>query len=249
MDARDRLTAVLVTCAGPTRLAAKRALEQQTLGHTSAIVANVTPMDRAFQAMIDAVATPYFVQVDEDMILHPDALQRMLAVMEHADVRTWQIAFPLFDSHLQRLILGCKIYRTDVARQYPYRSSPSCEVDQYRRAEKDGYAVIRMPLTDDWVVGSHEVPPDPRVTFERYLRLARKCRARGTRWLGDIPRQMLARDPMSQQDALALAGWCVGWLTNGQPTERDHRHPDPEWSLLAPYLDGIEPKRRTVRGG
>jgi len=36
---------------------------------------------KAFQAMLDTCDTPYYVQVDEDMLLHPDAVRRLHASM------------------------------------------------------------------------------------------------------------------------------------------------------------------------
>lgn len=181
---------------------------------------NVAPMDRGFQQMVDRCETPYFVQVDHDMILNPDGIRKLYDNMVRCDDMTAIYCLPLWDEHLQRTILGCKIYKTDIMRRYPYQESFSCEMDQFGRMKKDGYklkAVWSHFEPDDRNVGRHGVYYTPRTIFIRYKRLMEKSRLfPWIGWVGVLPQDFKQRFQLDPSDLnfWAMAGSIAGMTSN-----------------------------------
>lgn len=225
----DLLTVVTVTTGRDTYPACKEAQTKQTVPFRSIDIKNVRPMDRAFAAMVEAVSTPYFIQVDEDMVLAPDAVERMLQAIRGASPRVWAIAFPLLDEHLGIPIIGCKIYRTEIARKVPYRSVGSCEVDQRDRAREAGFVMNVRPLTDP-PVGTHLLGQNPEVIADRYYRLGQKQKAFGYLWINEIPALLASNrrgyDPRA--DALAIMALKKGQLDGPATEEADFERPLPD---------------------
>jgi len=227
----DSVTVVLVTSGHEHAARAEAAIRAQTYRTRVEIVRDVTPMDAAFRAMQAAAAgSDLYVQVDDDMILTPDAVGRMVRWMrDEATPETWMAAWPLHDEHLREPVIGCKVYRTELAARYPWQPSLSCEMGQIERALRDGYRIAVHELTDP-PVGTHEIGTDPRTVFERYLRLARKGRRFGYAWVRRVPRSF----GDTPRDRVALAGWCAGWWGRDDDRgERDASQPEPEWTEWA----------------
>ena len=72
-------------------------------------VRNVFPQIKALNQMIELVQTEYFVPLDADMVLYPDAWDRISnAWRKHWRNSMWHsILFPLWDTLTQRKILTC----------------------------------------------------------------------------------------------------------------------------------------------
>ncbi|MBI4341822.1 MAG: hypothetical protein HY599_00470 [Candidatus Omnitrophica bacterium] len=73
----DDLTVFVLSTGEETLPDCLRALEGQTHPVRVERITGVAPMSRAFQAMPERCVTPYFVQVDADMLLDPDAIERL----------------------------------------------------------------------------------------------------------------------------------------------------------------------------
>lgn len=86
-------------------------------------------MNVAFQEMINRVKTEYFIQVDEDMILNPDAVAIMLETMEAAPEDVGMICFHLWDDDRECRIQGIKIYRTKHMKNIIWKDVKASEVD------------------------------------------------------------------------------------------------------------------------
>jgi len=172
---------VLVHCGEATTDRVRRALEASDGYGTEwdvAEVEGVSPMDAAFNAMLDAADLEFHVQVDADMELAPDTIQTMRTCMDVAPEDVWQIAFPLWDTLFERPIYGVKIYRSAVARRYRYRAVRHCETDQYDRARIDGYSVDIRPMgaLEEHCVGRHLVEDAKTAFWNCYDRSARMQR-------------------------------------------------------------------------
>jgi molybdenum cofactor biosynthesis enzyme MoaA len=203
-DLRDKLTVFLITCGESTTREAMTALAAQDVRFRLVAIKNKTPMSAAFQAMLERCKTPFYVQVDADMLLAPHAIGTMYDGMLAADEKVVIQAWPLWDRHLERTIFGVKIYRADVAKQFPYRDVLSCEVNQLRRMEEQGY-VCDYHWGSPWqdhagclyrrdpnIMGDHAPEMTPVVAFERYSDLARKYLVTGrSDWLSAVPHQLL----------------------------------------------------------
>ena len=66
------VTAVLLSLDEPTAAASRASVEAQTLRPTETIeIHGIRPFHRAWNLAAERVRTPYFLQVDADMILDP----------------------------------------------------------------------------------------------------------------------------------------------------------------------------------
>jgi hypothetical protein len=216
VDFSDRVTVFLITTGEPTTNAARNALDNQDCRFVLETIENVSPMSAAFQTMLDRCRTPWFIQVDADMILNTNAVRTLAeaAIRKFGDKSaSYQVAYPLFDVHLDMPIIGVKIYRADVARKYPYGDVSSCEVDQFARARADGWEVDVLPLRKDLCVGQHGTSYTKKQAFDRYRVLAEKSRLYP--WLGwfhEWPRKFAERyrETGNETDLWAFLGSAAG---------------------------------------
>lgn len=187
-DLSNELTVCVSTVGEPTTERCLQHLAQQDCRFQIKIIRNETPLSSALQAMIDRVETPYYVQVDADMILKPHAVSWLYARMTMLRERTPKLAMlvmPLYDVHMGIVMTGVKIYLHRAMDQSPYRDVQSCEVDQLKRLEGLGWQ-YRVEFTgaerqdDDEVLGYHGTSYTNYGAFERYKDLMEKQRKLGS---------------------------------------------------------------------
>jgi glycosyltransferase involved in cell wall biosynthesis len=77
-DLSDVLTVFVIRCGyNPNYDDCISALMSQTVNFELIEIKDKTPMSKAFQTMIDKCQTKYYIQVDEDMILNEDAIEKI----------------------------------------------------------------------------------------------------------------------------------------------------------------------------
>jgi hypothetical protein len=201
-------------------------------------IEHVAPMSAAFQAMLDRCETPYYVQVDEDMLLYPDAIGRLHAALQGApDDIAFVVAY-LYDVHLQQPVQGVKIFRHRIVRRYPFADVQSCELDQVDRLRADGFAYRVLPAVpadgaDDSdfpyaILGLHGATHSPRSVYERFrtLEMARRKSPRRFNHQEHWPKMLVERflerrDPL---DFYALMGLLAGAIAPAEASgEKDFR--------------------------
>ena len=228
MNLKDKLTVFLISSGDPDYLNAKKALQNQDCQFILEEIRNVSPMNVAFQHMIDRCKTPYYVQVDGDMVLEPWAVRRMYEEFQYPVVeqgphkrtmnRVAFLTFLLYDVHLRMNIYGVKIYRHEIMKGFPYQESYSCEVDQVKRVRDAGFFAVDRYDTEVLmskgpnVFGTHSPTWTPERIFRRYRRLAQKWRRFNYGWIKPLPDRfrkdyLIGHDPV---DFWALAGFMVG---------------------------------------
>lgn len=187
------------------------------------VLKGFAPMSRAFDEMIRAATKPYFIQVDDDMLLAPDAVKKLAATMG-SDVAMG--ALWLWDVHVGRPILGCKIYNTAAIRDIGgWRNVQSCEVDLNDRLKAAGWtinvvadATVFEPPFDSQspvIVGRHDPMFTPSMAYERYRDLVLKHRRlKNALWVEALPSMFLERVRAhgNKVDLAALAG-CISGMT------------------------------------
>lgn len=134
------------------------------------IIKDVAPFNAAAQEMLRRCATPYFIQVDEDMILAPDAVATMEAAMEAAPDDVGMICFHLYDSDRERNIQGVKIYRTALIKPLSFRDLKASEMDLLEQMGRQG---IRWILHPD-VKGRHGTHYTIESIYRRYKTMYEK---------------------------------------------------------------------------
>ena len=107
-------------------------------------VRNVYPQIKALNQMIEGVQTPYFVPLDSDMVLYPDAWERLSYALRRnwRDPKWHSILFPLWDTLTERKILALKLMRTSVMKENLFADGPTPDVEHYQRLTSKGYTCI-----------------------------------------------------------------------------------------------------------
>ena len=251
-DLRDAVTVFVSTVGRPGFERCLAALKAQDCSFELQVIRDVAPMSRAFQTMLDRCRTPFYVQVDEDMILVPGAIRHLHAAIAAAPADVATIVRPLWDTHLERCILGVKIYRHAIVARYPFADTPSCDQDQNRRLAADGYHVVWPPLKDVTVggpeiLGLHGTDTTDQGAYARYAKLerGRQWAPDQMGWTGDLPHQFLRRvlDGGSRTDLVALLA-MVGQALRpdlARDGERDYRAEDtlPLLDATLRYVDAV----------
>jgi sulfatase maturation enzyme AslB (radical SAM superfamily) len=236
------ITVFFLTVGASSAPAALRALKEQGDDINIVPIEYVAPMSAAFQEMLDRCRTRWFVQVDEDMVLKPGAVGRLLQSIVDADGRgISHVVHPLWDDHLDRAILGVKVYDHGIVSKYPYRNVQSCEMDQINRMRADGFdiEITRTDLDtigreDQDVLGFHGTSYTPREAFERYRDLTQKwLHTGGNDWFGVWPQRFLRRFidestsgsklDVSNVDLWSFLGSVVGMAMECPEGEKDFR--------------------------
>ncbi len=217
-------------------------LERQTVRCRIEVIDRVAPMSAAFAEMHARCTTPYYVQVDEDMLLHPDALARLHELIEDADAAVPLVCAPLWDCDVERPLLGVKIYRHAIVSRFPYRNTISCEVSQLQEMAAAGHHPVILPCEEPDAVclGEHGKHYSARTIFLRWQRLFQKRNELGHLiWLDPWPERLLERykstgDSLHLYAALgAIAGISGRAETGG---ELDWREANPAFQRLQYYF-------------
>ena len=223
-DLSDAVTVFVTTVGAPSYAACRDHLAAQDCDFPVEVIAHVAPMSAAFQRMLDTCRTPFYVQVDEDMLLYPHAVrtlceQALAAPPEVAVVVGW-----LLDAHLDRPVQGVKIFRHAIAARYPFEDDRSFEIAQLDRMRPDGFTYAVVPHAAEWrtsavaggIFGLHGTHWTPRAIFERYATYERGRHARPTqlRAVREWAALFLDRTMTtgSELDLFALLGVLAGLL-------------------------------------
>lgn len=244
-DLRDKLTVFIITTGAPTFEDCLAAIQAQDLCNFQIkVIRNISPMSAAFQQMNLRCTTPFFIQVDEDMILYPDAIFKLYSALMASPENTALYYLSLLDTDLGIPIVGVKIYRHSIISKYPWVDSFSCEMDQLARLQKDGYTYggKYKEQMGYHVVGEHRSDGSEELLFERYLRLSQKMRLvpgneGWARWPGKFLDRVL-RSPI-RSHWFALFGWLAGITSDPEQTERDFRKKCDTYARLAEYFDDL----------
>ena len=194
MNKTNELTAFIITCGeSPTSLAAcEDALEKQTIQYKLEYIKNVSPMGQAYQAMIDRCKTPYYAQVDEDMILRFNALECLLEAMKAQPDDVAVVCGALHDVDTNRYVYGVKLFRHDAAKLVKYDNGLASDIGFNTQLQALGWRVEGLPHTD--IYGDHAPFQTPRSAFKRWKRLYEKQRKyKKMDWIEESPPKLLAR--------------------------------------------------------
>ena len=252
VDVSDLVTVFVTTVGAPTFEACLAHLAAQDCRFTLRVIDRVAPMHAAFQRMLDDCRTPYYVQVDEDMLLHPHAVRTLYERIEAGGPQVAMFAADLFDEHLQRCLIGVKIFRHEIVRRYPFSDIDAFETSQVSRFEADGYVAIKAPAGHEPVpgqtLGLHGTRWTPELIYERYASLERRRLTDKPKiyWFAAYAPQFLERfqrDP-SEENFFALMAVVAGTLASrhGGANAKDYRTYDalPGFAALRDFLAAFE---------
>lgn len=169
------------------------------------IIRGYAPLSVAFQQMLNRCETKYFIQVDSDMVLHPDAIEILYNLIQTQNDYA-MICCRLHDVHYNIDIRGIKIYNSEIFKKFPYNlNHPSCEVEQLQRLESTGYKWLDHPK----VIGEHSPQWTSETIFNRYNNLVKKqFLLKGPCGFGNIQQTLAYRlkNKFNDLDFFALLG-------------------------------------------
>jgi glycosyltransferase involved in cell wall biosynthesis len=199
-------------------------LRSQSVARPLEIIDHVGPMSAALQQMIDRCDTPFYVQVDEDMSLFPDAIKMLECLMKQSPPSVAMICAYLWDCETQQAIQGVKIYRHAIVKQFPYRNTLSCEIEQISRMKAAGFTVKILPSGDRATCfGEHGGRYTPKTVFKRWQRHFQKHHQIGNmKWIEPWPGRLLERY-LESRDSVHLYAFlgAVAGITGGAPPDRE----------------------------
>jgi len=188
MDLSNELTTFVISSGNnPNYQSCLAALKQQSVQSKIDIIKDYHPMSKAFQEMLVRCKTPYYIEVDEDMVLNKNAVEIMYAGIKNSPKDIAMIGYQLHDTHFDFIIYGIKIYKYNIFKEYPYNlKSMSCEMEQLDRLQKGGY---KYTLKLD-ILGEHSPLWTDESIFERYFNLMEKFKEFHYVWMETIPQKL-----------------------------------------------------------
>lgn len=131
-------------------------------------VRNVYPQVSALNLMFAQVQEEYFVELNSDMILNSNALERIeTAVGKHQHDKSWHsILFRLHDTFTDKDILSLKVMRSSIMKKFLFKDVPTPDVEHYDRLKNAGYKCITeyLPTTS---IGKH-VLKGQHICYHKY---------------------------------------------------------------------------------
>jgi hypothetical protein len=167
------LTVFLQTIGDPAYEHCKEALKKQTFKkYTLAIMENIYPVCKTMQFMINSCRTKYFVKLDEDVILNPDALEIMYSHIRRAPDEVGMICFNLFDVDFNQPIQGICVYNTEHFKGLTVPNTRTSDMDLLEAAYKRK-GTRWVSHTD--IMGKHGVYYSFDTIYQRYKSMYEKC--------------------------------------------------------------------------
>ena len=171
------VSAVLLSSGEPTKDEAIEALGRQSLPPDEIVVIEgVSPFSRALNEGASRVATPFFVQVDADMILDPDCLHELRSKMKPG---VGMVIGRLRDP-ITGPTVGVKLFRTACFGASQLPDSISADTDFRDLITAQGWKTTHVSADENRTVGDHRPVYVPAYTWRKYLIEGGRLRYRGS---------------------------------------------------------------------
>ncbi len=166
-----KVTAFVITIDDPAFSRCLEALTNQSCKNFKVdVVRGYRPVSAADQETIKRCDTEYFIKVDEDMILHPNAVEKMVECMESAPNNAGMICFHLYDKEREINIQGVKIFRASYLKNFMVHNVRASDVDLLEQMHRKGIEWILHPA----VMGLHGTIYSPETIYRRYKSMYEK---------------------------------------------------------------------------
>lgn len=212
-DYTKDLTVFHITCGASSLVKSRKSLLDQTCKFNLVTIKDIQPIWKAFQFMHTNCKTPFFIQVDEDMILNKDAVEIMYNAIKKENKFVALHWFCLYDVHLEQIISGIKIYRSSWCVGTHFKNEPHFDGRHAMRLRSRG-AHVKGSLNANRVVGKHGAHYTDEEIYVRYRKLGLYQKfASKDEWKKDAFFNLFKKmnlDPKSK-DFWAFIGWISGF--------------------------------------
>jgi hypothetical protein len=169
------VTAIVLTLGEGTTGRAIASLDAQSRPPAEVVlVEGVTPFHVALTQGASQVRTPFFIQVDADMVLDPTCIETLRSAMRPGlGIVVGQLRDPLMAAP----ITGIKLFRTDCLAEARWRDSIIQDVDFYVQLAWRGWATANILAPDrHHSVGEHRPDYTLEYTYSTYHQLGARHR-------------------------------------------------------------------------
>jgi len=173
------ITVCLISCGEFTEDKCRASIEQFRRRAVFKEVLYVYPQIKALWKMIEQTTTDYLIPVDSDMILNPDALDRIEQAISENQSNWHSILFPLYDTLTKRKIFALKVLKMKVMREFSFAETATPDVEHFKRLTEAGYSCISKFEEDP--IGTHNVV-GPKFCYHKYLDVYRTLKVYGFEW-------------------------------------------------------------------
>jgi len=175
------VTAVVLSVGETTTARAIDSVARQNVAvNDIVLVEGVSPFHRALNEGVTRVRTPFFIQVDADMVLDADCIERLTACL--AD--TVGLVVGHLRDRLYGRVVGIKLFRTECVRRDPFRDSIAHDTDFANEIGRQGWATVYAlryhdRLQSEWhTLGEHHPEYTPLYTYAKHAVEGRRLRYR-----------------------------------------------------------------------
>lgn len=102
------------------------------------IIKNVSPMSEAFNEMHRRCLTPYFIQLDEDMILDKTAVERLYNAIKISSPKVYMVYGQLYQPDFG-LGGSVKCWKKDIFNRFQFNDVRCVDRDFHNRVKKYGF--------------------------------------------------------------------------------------------------------------
>jgi hypothetical protein len=166
-----RTTAYILTIGDPVFVRCREALDKQTISNFDIdIIDHISPISAAGTEMLRRCKTEFLIQIDEDMILFPDAVEKMERYIAAAPDNVGMICFYLYDEDREENIQGIKIFRTSQIHKVYFRDTKASDMDLIDQMDSLGIKWVAHPD----VMGLHGTSYSLESIYLRYKTMYEK---------------------------------------------------------------------------
>jgi hypothetical protein len=251
MSGKPEISAVLLSMGEPTLERALASIARQSHPVAEVVrVDGVAPFHRALNEGAARVRTEHFVQVDADMVLDDDCIERLAA----CTAPTVGAVIGMLRDPLYGRVQAIKLFRTAEVASGGFDDSISPDTDFLARMERHGHYMVYAlrhdtPTPDTWhTFGEHRPEYEPLYTFEKNKRDGRRLRHRGDAYSVRYHLDLLHRSahPCALTAEVAMAH---GLFSDWEGDRQDGRcQGGPDFELLSKLLP-VEPQPTSSRHG
>jgi Glycosyl transferase family 2 len=216
------VTAVVPTIGEDTLNDSLASLKRQSCELAEIIVVrDVHPFPEAMNRGVARVSTPFMLQCDADMILHPDCVETLISAM---DERT-AVSIGYLQDDLLGEIQAVKLYRTECLRRAPFQNRIATDSDGIEEIVRQRFRIAfarRKAAYRDYpldVLGHHRPNyADPLYVFGKFSVMGSIVRSRNSyrEFCGVLDALKQSTHEMAN---LAITAFCNGLFNDRQQSE------------------------------